>query len=761
MTVASFLRNNQNLRAARSEERLRARALKRTFAENLTVAVTPRSYGKPILVNSDLVTDRGEASAADLSTVKHQRYRKDLSIPTYGLRSRPPCKEPAIKVKCVKATSSSGGKCEKRVVSRMLSAIDSPPKSKKEYHRLIDDFIKANTGKRMSFEPPEGGTNGGRVWAISDLNVEHQSNKLWLDKLQPRLKDVVIVAGNVAENIRLLRTALSILTKRFRAVFFCVGSLELRTSKGSSLNSLQKLLQVLVLCDELGVHVNPTLLGDELAIVPIHSFFNGDHFGIQARAIEDHGLGTPRKENQDAALDAAGKEQDPSRDPGKKTSSDAGTASFDSLCYWPPEVGDPSNPRNSHHPRIASFFLGLNKRAINCDYGARCKISFGHWVPDSMCCEALPQELHHVRIAPPQYLATIEKLKPRAHIFSGTGYTTKAMQVDCVIGSTRFVSNSLPPDATNKELASCKLAQVYPCEGDNIDPKLQTLYPVLGAEWRDAVKRDAARREHDPSSPASLPPSRQRAGSAAMNWEDSWVAGDTEAAALPRAYLMHHPSQPMDATNRPRRHTLAHTNRHQDATHQGGENFTAVMSGRSFGRRGKTVAHRRNAQVSKPPRAIPETSSDDSSVDNRGYENDGGSEGGSSIDSAEGAFGAWSTPTPSEDDDVVCDLAQYVQGFKSRASADCDAVKGGRRRMRSKSQPFVEPVGRRSSCSLPLKVVNLDTQMENESESENGNGNGNGCGGVGWGLLCDEEKGVGDKQGHPQQQEGGGAASAC
>ena len=341
-----------------------------------------------------------------------------------------------------------------------------PPKSRREYRRLINDYTKVNAGKRIAFSGHRsngnGYGNGGRVWAVSDLDVECHENKVWLDKLQPRLKDAVIVAGNVAGNLRLLRTALSILTKRFCAVFFCVGSMELRTPSDGSVNSLQKFLQVILLCDELGVHVTSTLLGDELAIVPVHGFFKGDHDGIRERLKgEDQGLGTPRE-----SLPAAVPPRPPSPPPPKSSSNSKASSnsnsnsfnysgqqqqqqqqqqqpkqrdapSFDAKLRWPPEVGDPDNPRNSHFPRIASFFLGLNRRALAADFGPnRCRVSFGHWIPDEAFCEGLPHELHATRVAPPQHYAQIKRLAPHAHVFGGINQKT---QVDCVVDGTRFV----------------------------------------------------------------------------------------------------------------------------------------------------------------------------------------------------------------------------------------------------------------------------------------------------------------------------------
>ena len=191
-------------------------------------------------------------------------------------------------------------------------------------------------------------------------------------------------------------------------------------------------------------------LGDEL-VVPV-GFFRGPrrHRGAARRG---QGLGTPANASGGCSAAAASPPPKSSSNSNSSNSNSNSFAfsgqqqqqqpkqrdapSFDAKLRWPPEVGDPDNPRNSHFPRIASFFLGLNRRALAADFGPnRCRVSFGHWIPDEAFCEGLPHELHATRVAPPQHYAQIKRLAPHAHVFGGINQKT---QVDCVVDGTRFV----------------------------------------------------------------------------------------------------------------------------------------------------------------------------------------------------------------------------------------------------------------------------------------------------------------------------------
>ncbi|GLI67157.1 hypothetical protein VaNZ11_011370 [Volvox africanus] len=160
-----------------------------------------------------------------------------------------------------------------------------------------------------------------RVFAISDLHTHHRENLIWVRQLSTteHQHDVLIVAGDISDDLEDLRVTLLALRQRFAVVFFCPGNHELWVSgrqrhhregfsevpwaaavaqelqpKGKQAgpkgedgggqshkpapahqphqmmvhDSLDKLAVVMALSQELGVHVMPARLG-RLRIVPL------------------------------------------------------------------------------------------------------------------------------------------------------------------------------------------------------------------------------------------------------------------------------------------------------------------------------------------------------------------------------------------------------------------------------------------------------------------------------------------------------------
>ena len=132
----------------------------------------------------------------------------------------------------------------------------------------------------------------GAVWCISDLHTDSRPNLDWLVQLPAHKEDAIIVSGDICTSIKKLRIALGILCEKFRFVFYVsdvearlnvssnhsshqlkqtlkvVGNHELWTYKGGP-DSIDKFIQAMELCSELGVFTAPTLLGDSLAVVPL------------------------------------------------------------------------------------------------------------------------------------------------------------------------------------------------------------------------------------------------------------------------------------------------------------------------------------------------------------------------------------------------------------------------------------------------------------------------------------------------------------
>ena len=125
------------------------------------------------------------------------------------------------------------------------------------------------------------------VWAVSDLHVEHRENLAWLQEWPPRPEDALIVAGDLCTSLELLGTTLRALSRKFRHVFYCPGNHELwcpRSTASSPEDSVAKLFAVLEAAEGAGAVVCPALVGDELAVCPLHSWY---HAGFLEGASPD------------------------------------------------------------------------------------------------------------------------------------------------------------------------------------------------------------------------------------------------------------------------------------------------------------------------------------------------------------------------------------------------------------------------------------------------------------------------------------------
>ena len=247
------------------------------------------------------------------------------------------------------------------------------------------------------------------VLATSDIHIDFPDNQRWLDALRhPGRPCALILAGDVCTSLTKLRTAFIKLTLIYTHVFYCPGNHELWTAK-AEVNSVQKFLDILKLCDECGVHTRPAWVAPGVAIVPLFSWYkttffpNGDREELSSR--EEH---------------------------------------FDCSCYWPEGIGSRSDPHLSTHPGIADFFLECNAlRFERQDWpsatelaGATTIFSFSHFIPRPelysgyhnmgkvMGCNELD---HHVR-----------HCGASVHIFGHSH-----LPVDATVSGVRYVQRAL------------------------------------------------------------------------------------------------------------------------------------------------------------------------------------------------------------------------------------------------------------------------------------------------------------------------------
>lgn len=200
-----------------------------------------------------------------------------------------------------------------------------------------------------------GNACGLRVFVLSDLHTDYSDNMRWVKSLSSTeyTKDLLLVAGDIAETYSNFVETMSLLRDRFMRVFFVPGNHDLwcRRPKQDQLDSLEKLNKLLDACRGLGVDTNPMAL-DALGIIPLFSWYH-ESFDREEDIIS---IRIP-------SLEMACKDYH--------------------ACKWPGEL-------SSRDTSLALYFDAMNEKnqdVIN-DIKKTCRqiISFSHFVPRQELC---------------------------------------------------------------------------------------------------------------------------------------------------------------------------------------------------------------------------------------------------------------------------------------------------------------------------------------------------------------------------------------
>ena len=112
---------------------------------------------------------------------------------------------------------------------------------------------------------PPGPGPQPRLWALSDVHTDHGENLDWLRQMCARndfRRDGLILAGDVSSRFSILRETLAMCKSAFADVSFVPGNHDIWVTRGEPWqDSLSKLRAVDALCDELGVHRTPAIVG--------------------------------------------------------------------------------------------------------------------------------------------------------------------------------------------------------------------------------------------------------------------------------------------------------------------------------------------------------------------------------------------------------------------------------------------------------------------------------------------------------------------
>jgi predicted phosphodiesterase len=212
-----------------------------------------------------------------------------------------------------------------------------------------------------------------RVFALSDIHVDYERNARWLAGLSSRdyRHDVLILAGDVTDDLSLLRWAFELLATRFRDVVFVPGNHELWAVRDATIrSSLEKYHRVRSLALECGVAVEPRWYGP-LTIVPLLGWY-------------DYSFGEPTPELTEGWTDFR-------------------------ACAW---------PEGLTAAEIASFFVRLNEPALTIHNDI--VISFSHFLPRiDLMPSAVPQSarLLYPVLGTSLLEEQIRRLRPLKHVY--------------------------------------------------------------------------------------------------------------------------------------------------------------------------------------------------------------------------------------------------------------------------------------------------------------------------------------------------------
>ena len=232
-----------------------------------------------------------------------------------------------------------------------------------------------------------------KVYAISDLHVDFPENLDWLAQLsrEQYTEDLLILAGDVTDDLELLKRVFGMLLERFQTVCFVPGNHELWVRGAAYDCSIEKFHAVLAACEACGVETG-CFRTEHLSVVPLYGWY-------------DFSFGEP-----DASLKM-------------------GWRDFH-VCSWPQQLSTASAVNN--------YFLSLNNSRLS--EKNQVVISYSHFVPH---IELMPDQIPpHKRVVYPvlgsQELGNqVSRLNPDIHVY-GHSHVNQEKR----IGSIKYVNNA-------------------------------------------------------------------------------------------------------------------------------------------------------------------------------------------------------------------------------------------------------------------------------------------------------------------------------
>ena len=245
-----------------------------------------------------------------------------------------------------------------------------------------------------------------RVFAISDIHIDYQENEQWLLGLSSvdYLEDLLILAGDVTDDLQLLEQCFNDLSVKFQKVLFVPGNHELWVVRDNISTSFEKYKKICELANNYDISMQ-AYHTDSLSIVPLLGWY-------------DFSFAEPSPQLMEVWMDFR-------------------------ACVW---------PGNLQMPDITDYFLKKNKAFLQTNN--QTLISFSHFLPRiDLMPDFIPYSLRYLYPVLGSVLLDeqIRLLKPNIHVY---GHSHVNRQVN--IGGIQYINNAFgyPSEnhITNKNL---------------------------------------------------------------------------------------------------------------------------------------------------------------------------------------------------------------------------------------------------------------------------------------------------------------------
>ena len=245
-----------------------------------------------------------------------------------------------------------------------------------------------------------------RIFALSDIHIDYQENRDWLFDLSSMdfKEDILILAGDVTDSLKLLRQCFLKLSAIFRKVLYIPGNHDLWIVRERFLSSFEKYDRICDIAGDCDILMTPYHLRT-LSIVPLLGWY-------------DFSFGSPNAQLIDTWMDFRN-------------------------CDWSEQL----NLR-----AVCAFFLEKNTDALKTIN--RTVISFSHFMPRlDLIPNFVPASWHYLNPVMGSTLieAQIRRLRPQIHIFGHRHFNCQT-HIDGILYINNAFGYPCEQSITNKKL---------------------------------------------------------------------------------------------------------------------------------------------------------------------------------------------------------------------------------------------------------------------------------------------------------------------